>query len=477
MSWQWWQRSLSSFSPAGTTYESLFGMGGSPAVGTETQLRAISASDGNIRFLRVVLTTAPGVGNSRTFTLYKNGSSTAMTVTISDTNTTNSITTDISVSAGDRFSMETTRSGTPTGAGDCHIALAFDPTTEDQFTYPQAWANGNAVINSAGRYNPALGSSSSTPTADAIGNSKSVIPIACTLDAFYVDIRDAPGVGTNWTLILVKNGTEEASTSITISAGTTTGNVTGLGISLAVGDVLTFKMKAKTGAPTTTYCGWGVRLIPTNSHQWILGGQSNTGSSISATNYVPIVDTNGVNPVATETNVDIPVPFSVTVVAMAAIITTAPSSGKNWTYRNRKNVGNGSSTFQIADANTTGNDTAHSDDLVQDDLIDISITPSGTPTAMGASAWAMGFRSYVETQTIVTSLAKVAANINVDESLPPLLTIGSTLAKITDGINASQSQQEAIVTSLVKVRASINANSFSLEPNEVWVETWEEQDP
>lgn len=80
------------------------------------------------------------------------------------------------------------------------------------------------------------------------------------------------------------------------------------------------------------------------------------------------------------------------------------------------------------------------------------------------------------TITIDTSLIKVAANINVVQSVPPVLTIGTNLAKVIDNINVSQSQLETISTQLVKVRAAINAIG-STDPNEVWIDTWEEQDP
>lgn len=455
MAWQWWQRTLAVFAPAASTYESLIGMGASPGVTTETQVRCIVASAGNLKLLRVVLNTAPGAGNSRTFTIYKNGSGSALTVTISDTATSALITTDVAVVAGDRLSIETARSGTPASAGDAHIAVAFEPTTTDQFSYPIAWANGSAIINSIPRYNPALGSSSGTPSSDTIGSTKSVIPIACTLDAFYVDIRNAPGVGTDWTLILVKNGTEEASTSITISAGTTTGNVTGLGISLSVGDVLTFKVKAKTGSPTTTYCGWGVRLIPSTTGQWILGGQTTSAPSVSATNYFPIVDTNGTSPNATETVVDIPVPFAINLIALAMIVAAAPTSGKSWTVRSRNNAGNGNVNFTIADAATSGNDGAHSDSLVLDDLIDFSTTPSGTPTSMGESAWAMAF------STTVAPIDVIPDPVVVD-----VLVVAPTIS-LPYNITPDPVVVEVIV---VTPTAVFESN------NEVWVETWETQE-
>lgn len=57
----------------------------------------------------------------------------------------------------------------------------------------------------------------------------------------------------------------------------------------------------------------------------------------------------------------------------------------------------------------------------------------------------------------------------------PAATISTTLAKVTSDIEVSQEYTFDIVTILKKIRAELV--SFPTGANEVWVETWEEQDP
>lgn len=59
--------------------------------------------------------------------------------------------------------------------------------------------------------------------------------------------------------------------------------------------------------------------------------------------------------------------------------------------------------------------------------------------------------------------------------VPPLFSIGSTLVKVSSNINLKEQALITLSPSLAKIRASLQ--SFPTDPNEVWVETWEEQDP
>ena len=55
---------------------------------SEAYSAGIVAKAGTLKNLRINISAAPGAGDSFIYTVYKNGSSTALTVTIADTNTT-----------------------------------------------------------------------------------------------------------------------------------------------------------------------------------------------------------------------------------------------------------------------------------------------------------------------------------------------------------------------------------------------------
>ncbi len=63
--------------------------------------------------MRVRLTSIPGLSNSRTFTLRRNGISTPLFVTLADTDTEGISNVTIAVVAGDQISLQHTISGTP----------------------------------------------------------------------------------------------------------------------------------------------------------------------------------------------------------------------------------------------------------------------------------------------------------------------------------------------------------------------------
>lgn len=86
----------------------------------------VITSPGSIKNLRVSIATAPGAGKSHTITLYKNGTSTPLSVTISGTATSGYDTTnEVSVSPGDTISLLVTQSGTPNGSGNATISFEY----------------------------------------------------------------------------------------------------------------------------------------------------------------------------------------------------------------------------------------------------------------------------------------------------------------------------------------------------------------
>lgn len=75
------------------------------------------ASTMTLKNLYVNGATAPGAGKSYAYTIYKNGSSTALTCTIADTATTCNVTADVSIANDDSFSFQAVPTGTPTVPG------------------------------------------------------------------------------------------------------------------------------------------------------------------------------------------------------------------------------------------------------------------------------------------------------------------------------------------------------------------------
>ena len=122
--------------PASGATEFLPTAGGTIAWGTEaTKFTRVVAE--KVQNLYVNVETAPGAGKSHTFTIRHNEADSALTVTISDTNTSESDTThSFTPSDGDRIGMEATPSGTPSTTDPTWgftIGEKPGPTNVDEF--------------------------------------------------------------------------------------------------------------------------------------------------------------------------------------------------------------------------------------------------------------------------------------------------------------------------------------------------------
>lgn len=180
------------------------------------------ARAGTIDKLNVALVLAGGAGISHVFTLYKNGSSTALTCTISGASETTCSDTanSVSVSAGDTVAVFRDYSGWPPTESYKRLAVEFTPTTSGEMilgvntTYPVA------LSASATQYihlNNLDYSVSTTST----GNTQ--LFIASTLKSLFVKLETAPGAGTSRTFT-VRNNNSDTALACTISDTATTCN-------------------------------------------------------------------------------------------------------------------------------------------------------------------------------------------------------------------------------------------------------------
>lgn len=225
-----------------TTTTQYTGIGGQQGLNaTEARRRNVIPTGGTIKNLYVKLSTAPGAGTSRTFTLYKNGSATALTCTVSDAATTaNDTTHSVSVAAGDEVSLESTLTGTP-AASRLGAGLTFVATTDGESvimgTYNGSNETAGAPDNAATNYAGVLGLAWSASEALA-SNGNPNIGIACTLKKMYVACTTAPGAGNTYTFDVRVNAASPANDlSVAISgAAATTGNDTSNTVTVADGD-------------------------------------------------------------------------------------------------------------------------------------------------------------------------------------------------------------------------------------------------
>jgi hypothetical protein len=114
----------------------------------EVHVESVWMVDGTFRNLRVEIDTAPGGGKSWVFVVRINGVDSAMTVTIADSATVGTDTSnDIAVSEGDVLTLKCTGSGTPAVSVIHKIAVEFEGDNAGESGY-----NGTpASVNEGGR--------------------------------------------------------------------------------------------------------------------------------------------------------------------------------------------------------------------------------------------------------------------------------------------------------------------------------------
>lgn len=157
-----------------------------------------------VRYLGVKLETAPGVGNTLTFTLYKNGVATSLSFTITGTDTEGGLEACIELFDGDDFILQRdAASSTTVPSGDTWITTVIDGVEPYVSGYGMATGASNVAPffwRSAPFGHLGFGLSIAT-------DAEQIVPIRGSLTCYHVRLGSAmPAGDTTYTFRLVKNG-------------------------------------------------------------------------------------------------------------------------------------------------------------------------------------------------------------------------------------------------------------------------------
>jgi hypothetical protein len=193
--------------------------------------RTVFRWDGEIGNLVVRLTAAPGVGKSFTYTFVKNGTPTALSVTIADAATDGRSTSFISIASGDTGYWQ--RSFTGVLPADHIPKLTFE------FVHADDYISGYSGLFDGLSSTPAR----IAPLSPHRDQAFNVIPTPGDLTALDYVLQTAPGSGKSRLLTLYKNAVAQdgsggtPDTRVTIADLATTGSWSGT-VSLAAGDYI-----------------------------------------------------------------------------------------------------------------------------------------------------------------------------------------------------------------------------------------------
>jgi len=231
-----------------------FGCCGEGKSGT-TLVSSPAPSDGTIKDAYVHIPTAPGSGASWTFTLYKNGAPTSLTITISGDSDTSGydISNDVSVEAGDLLTwyVEPSSGTAPAACNNAAIGCIFDTGTDGEV--PVFGGYYNLAVD--GYFDDLFGGHRQA-FRSAENDVIQIAPLAFELKKLYINLRFAPGSGksTTWT---VRDDGADTDLAVTVSDTATGGNNTSDTVSVADASLLAMHV-AFSGTPTSQYPTWGM---------------------------------------------------------------------------------------------------------------------------------------------------------------------------------------------------------------------------
>jgi hypothetical protein len=326
----------------------------------------------------VNVVTAPGVGQSLTFTIRKNGAATSAQVVISGTNTSGTWQGSVCFAAGDLISVQVVTTAGITNSTNVYWTIWYNTPGN----YYLILAGDNAAPSGAGTYYyPAQGGNNIAPTT-ATGLQQ-VIPTSLTVTKIAGCADQASGAAQSYTFAAYKVSTSTASSFTAVLSSSAAGAVAVSSVgsmAFSPGDTIAVQLVMSAGA------GWSrvstcLTVSPAVAGEVVQMYGSTAAPSTTATNYESPqgMGNNGWN--ATESTVRMQFQPSVTFRKLYAAVATAPANTKSWAFTLRVAAANTALTCTISNTATTANDTAHAVTESAADYVDVSVTPSGTPTS------------------------------------------------------------------------------------------------
>ncbi len=195
-------------------------VGGRINTTTEFNAQTIFPTAGTLKNFYVELRTAPGAGNSRTFTIVKNSVNTTMVVTISETAKTGNDTDpshNIAIAAGDKVAIYNTLTGTLVTTWGKY-GIVFLPDTQGEW-FTSATTD-DSTSSTAVEYQQ-LTAGDTTLTANE--SKQHNLAQAATAKKIYVNLSTAPGAGNSW-IFTLREALADTALTVTISGTNTSGN-------------------------------------------------------------------------------------------------------------------------------------------------------------------------------------------------------------------------------------------------------------
>lgn len=315
-----------------------------------------------------LLGTAPGSGITRTFTMYKNGSSDNLTLAIADSNTTGTdLTNATSLSAGDNFHIAEANAGGVAASTTTNWSLYAICDNQPLF------ANTEATVT-AQRW---VGLQDDSGVSTSLAAAEQVMPTGGVIKNLYARLGSGTLASGSYTVTLYVNGSS-TSLTCTLDSSNQQNSDTSHTVSVSAGDTVCWQLD-RSSPSTNRTIQIGCEFAATTPGQGILMCTTGTTAVTHGTkSYSCFYNSTNVFE-TTESNKQA-YGIDCTIKSIYAKLDTAPSAGHSRTIGFRQNGGDSALSVTISDANTTGS--ASTDvSVAATDLISISSIRSDASTA------------------------------------------------------------------------------------------------
>lgn len=214
------------------------------SVQSESSRRSYMPCAGSFNGLIANVINAPGIGQSRTVTLMKNGVD-VLSVTIADSATVATVGGTVNYNTGDLIQLrKDVTAGAAASATYC--SSVWTPATAGEIPL---WSPGTGNYDGVTTLFSNLESNAEN-TEVTESNCYNIFPVPASLTKFRADMAVAPGVGKSRLMTVRKNSADTAAAVNVIDANTT-GSYAGAAVAIAAGDLVDWS-EVPTGGPAAT---------------------------------------------------------------------------------------------------------------------------------------------------------------------------------------------------------------------------------
>ena len=329
--------------------------------------------------LRVVLTVAPGAGKSYKFTLFVDGVASALTTTISNTDTSNADTVNsVAVTAGQTVTIECLPTGSPAATVVTWTWVFTGDIAGESIIMGH---NLNNFANNVNRFCVMAMSESLATTPIPV---EQLVAASGIIKKLFIELKGfSPGTDPDAYRFTVQKNTVSQPLTVTITGTGTSGDDTVNSFTIVGGDTLDMLIEPISVPANVGRARWGCVFVADTDGESLLLGALTADLDNSLTEFGAIPTRPALFWTVTEADRRM-LGQVCTLKKLFIKLTATPGAGNNYKFTTRVAGVDGNLTVTVADAATTGNDSVNTDVIANDQHIAVQVIPTSVPNVADA---------------------------------------------------------------------------------------------